>query len=102
MFRMPIPVCFMVMPFGKKLTHAEGDKVPSQIDFDLLWDKVLRPMIQDGLKHIPVRADQDVDMATFSVFETSPSWEVGISVTSPARRVPQQQFTEIPVFKALR
>lgn len=56
---MPIPVCFMVMPFGKKLTHAEGDKVPSQIDFDLLWDKVLRPMIQDGLRYIPVRADQD-------------------------------------------
>jgi hypothetical protein len=56
---MPIPVCFMVMPFGKKLTNAEADKAPSQVDFDLLWDKVLRPMIQDGLKHIPVRADQD-------------------------------------------
>jgi tetratricopeptide (TPR) repeat protein len=56
---MPIPVCFMVMPFGKKLTNAEADKAPGQIDFDLLWDKVLRPMIQDGLKHIPVRADQD-------------------------------------------
>jgi hypothetical protein len=56
---MPIPVCFMVMPFGKKLTNAETDKVPSQIDFDLLWDKVLRPMIQDDLKYMPIRADQD-------------------------------------------
>jgi hypothetical protein len=56
---MPIPVCFMVMPFGKKLTNAETDKAPSQIDFDLLWDKVLRPMIEDDLKYIPIRADQD-------------------------------------------
>jgi hypothetical protein len=56
---MPIPVCFMVMPFGKKLTHAEGDRAPSQIDFDLFWDKVLRPMIQDDLKYIPILADQD-------------------------------------------
>jgi hypothetical protein len=56
---MPISVCFMVMPFGKKLTHAETDTIPVQIDFDLLWDKVFRPMIQDDLKYIPIRADQD-------------------------------------------
>jgi hypothetical protein len=56
---MPISVCFMVMPFGKKLTHAETDTIPAQVDFDLLWDKVLRPMIQEDLKYIPIRADQD-------------------------------------------
>jgi hypothetical protein len=56
---MLIPVCFMVMPFGKKLTHAETETIPGQIDFDALWDKVFRPMIQDDLKYIPVRADQD-------------------------------------------
>jgi Tetratricopeptide Repeats-Sensor len=56
---MPISVCFVVMPFGKKLTHAGTDSIPAQIDFDLLWDKVLRPMIQDDLKYIPIRADQD-------------------------------------------
>lgn len=56
---MPISVCFMVMPFGKKLTRAETDTIPAQIDFDLLWDKVLRPMIQEDLKYTPIRADQD-------------------------------------------
>ena len=56
---MPIPVCFMVMPFGKKHPQAETDTIPGQIDFDALWDKVFRPMIQDDLKYIPARADQD-------------------------------------------
>jgi hypothetical protein len=56
---MPISVCFMVMPFGKKLTHADTETVPVQIDFDLLWDKVFRPIIKDDLKRIPIRADQD-------------------------------------------
>lgn len=56
---MPIPVCFMVMPFGKKLTNAEAGKGPAQIDFDALWDKALRPMIQEDLKYLPIRADQD-------------------------------------------
>jgi hypothetical protein len=55
----PISVCFMVMPFGKKLTHAETEAIPAQIDFDLLWDRVFRPMIQEDLKYIPIRADQD-------------------------------------------
>ena len=55
---MPIPVCFMVMPFGKKTTNAEAGKGPAEIDFDALWDKALRPMIQD-LNYLPIRADQD-------------------------------------------
>jgi hypothetical protein len=52
---MPIPVCFMVMPFGKKHTQAETDTIPGQIAFDALLDKVFRPMIQDDLKYIPAR-----------------------------------------------
>ncbi len=56
---MPIQVCFMIMPFGKKATGAEPGKGPAEIDFDLLWDKALRPMIQDELHYVPIRADQD-------------------------------------------
>jgi hypothetical protein len=56
---MPIQVCFMVMPFGKKPTGAEPGKGPAQIDFDALWDKALRPMIENDLGYVPIRADQD-------------------------------------------
>ena len=56
---MPIQVCFMIMPFGKKATGAETGKAPAEIDFDALWDKALRPMIQDELHYVPIRADQD-------------------------------------------
>ncbi len=56
---MPISVCFMVMPFGKKPTGAEPGKAPAQIDFDALWDKALRPMIEKDLGYLPIRADQD-------------------------------------------
>jgi hypothetical protein len=55
---MPIRVCFMVMPFGTKDTGAEPGKGPAQIDFNALWDKALRPMIED-LGYLPIRADQD-------------------------------------------
>lgn len=55
----PVSVCFMVMPFGKKLTKAGTDTVPAEIDFDLLWDKVYRPMILEDLQFTPIRADQD-------------------------------------------
>ena len=48
----------MVMPFGKKATGAEPGKGLAQIDFNALWDKALRPMIED-LGFVPVRADQD-------------------------------------------
>src|SRR5947209_4806416 len=56
---MPIRVCFMVMPFGTKSTGVEGGKGPGQIDFDALWEKAFRPMIE-GLGYVPVRADQDL------------------------------------------
>jgi hypothetical protein len=57
--QMPIPGCFMVMPFGKKHAQAGMATIPGQIDFDALRDKVFHPMIQDDLKYIPARADQD-------------------------------------------
>jgi len=56
---MPIQVCFMIMPFGKKATGAEPGQGPAEIDFDLLWDKAFRPMIQNELHYVPIRADQD-------------------------------------------
>ena len=56
---MPIRVCFMVMPFGTKPTGAEPGKGPAQIDFNALWDKALRPMIENDLGYLPIRADQD-------------------------------------------
>ena len=46
---MPIRVCFMVMPFGTKPTGADPGKGPAQIDFNALWDKALRPMIENDL-----------------------------------------------------
>jgi len=56
---MPIRVCFMVMPFGTKDTGAEPGKGPAKIDFNALWDKALRPMIEQDLGYLPIRADQD-------------------------------------------
>ncbi|MCI0388871.1 MAG: TRAFs-binding domain-containing protein [Acidobacteria bacterium] len=53
------PICFMVMPFGKKPTNNADPKVPGEINFDLLWDRALRPLIED-LGYKPIRADQDV------------------------------------------
>src|SRR5262245_23059495 len=53
------PICFMVMPFGKKASNNADPKVPGEINFDALWDRALRPMIED-LGYEPIRADQDV------------------------------------------
>ncbi len=53
------PICFMVMPFGKKPTNNTDPKAPGEINFDALWDRALRPLIED-LGYKPIRADQDV------------------------------------------
>jgi hypothetical protein len=54
------PVCFMVMPFGRR--KVEGQVVPpgapGEIDCDALWDRVLRPVIEE-LGYLPLRADAD-------------------------------------------
>lgn len=57
---MPLkPICFMVMPFGKKKTDNPDPNVPGEINFDMLWDRALRPIIEE-LGYEPIRADQDV------------------------------------------
>ena len=56
---MPDPIAFMVMPFGCKLTGRSEADVPAEVDFDLLWFRVYRPVLQD-LGYQPVRADADV------------------------------------------
>lgn len=52
------PLCFMVMPYGRKPTLAEPGKGPAEIDFNALWDRAYVPVIQ-ALGYEPVRADQD-------------------------------------------
>jgi hypothetical protein len=51
------PICFMVMPFGKKNTGIDS---PAVVDFDALWHKALKPALEQ-LGYRPVRADQDTD-----------------------------------------
>ena len=55
----PRRICFMVMPFGKKKTDAPAGQGVAEIDFDALWDKALKPAIEE-LGYDSVRADQDV------------------------------------------
>jgi hypothetical protein len=56
----PRPICFMVMPYGTKKTDAAPGTPPlGEINFDLLWDRALRPAIEQ-LGYEPVRADQDI------------------------------------------
>jgi MAP3K TRAFs-binding domain len=54
----PRPVCFMIMPYGRKPTQAEAGYGPAEIDFNALWDRGYVPVIQ-ALGYHPVRADQD-------------------------------------------
>lgn len=53
------PVCFVIMPYGIKPTFAEDGK-PTNINYDVLWDKALLPLIEDDLGYQAVRADQDM------------------------------------------
>lgn len=53
------PICFMVMPFGVKPTGVADGSAPAEVDFDVLWEKVLRPTITD-LDYEAVRADEDL------------------------------------------
>ena len=55
---MPRPLCFMIMPYGRKPTQAEAGKGPAEINFDALWDRAYEPVIEE-LGYEPVRADQD-------------------------------------------
>ena len=53
-----MPVCFMIMPYGRKPTQAEPGHGPAEIDFNALWDHGYVPVIKE-LGYEPVRADQD-------------------------------------------
>lgn len=53
------PLCFMVMPYGRKPSQVEPGKGPAEIDFNALWDRAYVPVIT-GLGYEPVRADQDL------------------------------------------
>jgi hypothetical protein len=54
-----MPLCFMIMPYGRKPTQVEpSSNAPSEIDFNALWDRAFAPTIQ-SLGYDPVRADQD-------------------------------------------
>lgn len=52
--------CFMVMPFGVKATGLKTGEGPQKVDFDALWNKALRPVIEE-LGFVAIRADQDID-----------------------------------------
>ena len=56
---MPKPLCFMIMPYGRKPTQAEAGGGPAEIDFNSLWDRGYVPVIK-ALGYEPVRADQDI------------------------------------------
>jgi len=53
-----MPVCFMIMPYGRKATQTEVGRGPAEIDFNALWDRGYVPAIK-ALGYEPVRADQD-------------------------------------------
>ncbi len=53
------PICFMIMPYGRKATQAEARQGIATIDFNALWDRAYAPVIKE-LGYDPVRADQDV------------------------------------------
>ena len=55
---MPKPLCFMIMPFGRKPTQLEAGRGPAEIDYNALWDRGYVPVIRE-LGYEPVRADQD-------------------------------------------
>ena len=40
------PLCFMIMPYGKKPTQAAAGVGVPEIDFNALWDKAFPPVIE--------------------------------------------------------
>ena len=53
-----MPICFMVMPFGIK-PNADPQRGPGTIDFNALWEKALKPVIEQ-LGYEAIRADQEL------------------------------------------
>jgi hypothetical protein len=50
----------MIMPYGRKDSGAEPGRGPAKIDFDALWERALRPFLEEDLGYDAVRADQDL------------------------------------------
>jgi hypothetical protein len=59
------PLCFMIMPYGRKPTQAEPGHGPTEVDFNALWDLGYVPAIRQ-LGYEPMRADQDTGALTMS------------------------------------
>lgn len=55
----PRKVCFMVMPYGKRVTGVDAPNAPKEVDFDRLWEEAYRPALLK-LGYEPVRADMDL------------------------------------------
>jgi hypothetical protein len=55
---MPKPLCFMIMPYGRKPTRAEAGHGVPEINFNALCDRAYAPVVE-ALGYEPVRADQD-------------------------------------------
>ena len=53
------PIAFVVMPFDTKPTGRAESGVPTEVDFDALWQRVYFPVLS-GLGYQAVRADRDV------------------------------------------
>jgi hypothetical protein len=53
-----MPMCFMIMPYGRKPTQVEAGRGPAEIDFNALWDRGYVPIIK-ALGYEAIRADQD-------------------------------------------
>ena len=56
---MPDPIAFMVMPFDRKPTGRTEKDVPSEVNFDALWERVYQPVLEE-LGYQAVRADRDI------------------------------------------
>ncbi len=57
---MPDQVAFVVMPFNRKKTGRTERGVPTEVDFDALWENVYKPVLEEDFGYKAVRADRDV------------------------------------------
>ena len=78
------PVCFMVMPYGRKLTQVKQGKGPAEVNFNMPWDKVFVPVIE-ALGYEPVRADQRSAGSGWRCFSVLPLEYSPPSVSSGSR-----------------
>src|SRR4051794_34466345 len=56
---------FVVMPFDVKSTGRLEPGVPSEVDFDALWERVYRPVLEER-GYAAVRADRDLGALVIS------------------------------------